>query len=172
MNDFGSFKKLLGKMESGNNYQAVNYLSGALGKYPFIPSTLDGLQYIYDLPAWVDADNFLNNPALQEKYITAQITDIVIFVERSGLKKFVGLLVTGSKRFSGSSTSINIYGLVAGGHLAGTGNLKKFLENGINVDDGRTSISDYIYYFSKEINPVSLVVPGLIFASVIIYLLY
>jgi len=172
MSDLQKYKVLLGEMESGNNYKAVNLISGALGKYQFIPSTLNGLQFIYSLPAWIDKNTFLNSPDLQEIYINAQIEDILVYLERSGLKKFVGSSVIGSKRFPGKRASVNIYGLLAGAHLSGTDNLRGYLEQGFNVDDGATSISDYIYYFSDKISGGSLYLVGVGLAFILFYLLY
>jgi len=43
------YKKLLAQMESNNNYKAYNPLTGALGKYQFMPSTLDNLKNNYFL---------------------------------------------------------------------------------------------------------------------------
>lgn len=172
MNDLQEYKSLLAEMESGDSYLKTNPFSGALGKYQFIPSTLNALQWIYNLPAWVSPLNFLSNSSLQENYINAQIEDTLIFLERSGLKNFVGSSVRGSKRFPNSRTSITIYGLLAGAHLAGTGNLKKYLEQGINVDDGTTSISDYIYYFSDKLNGSMATLYGMALAFLLFYLLY
>ena len=170
MTGFQKYKILLGEMESGNDYQAVNLLSGSLGKYQFIPITLNALQFNYSLPAWIGKDYFLNSPELQEIYINAQIQDGLIYLERSGLKNFIGTSVSGSKRFSGSRTSINIYGVLAGVHIGGAGNLKRFLLQGINADDGYTSISDYIYYFSENSSGGFPVVYGVGFALLLFYL--
>ena len=66
------YRELLAKMESGNknfpdgNYKATNSI-GALGRYQFMPTTLNALKRIYSLPDWKNAGNFLNNPALQDQ---------------------------------------------------------------------------------------------------------
>jgi len=149
MNGFNQFKNMLANLESGNNYKAVNASSGALGKYQFLPTTLNALQSAYNLPNWYNEFIFLNSPDLQELYFNKHIADLTLFIDNNNLRRFVGTPVSSSKRFRHINTSIGFYGLLAGAHLAGTGNLLKYLENGYNPDDGSTSLSDYIAYFSK-----------------------
>jgi len=48
----------IGKQESNMNYGAINRMSGALGKYQFMPNTLKGLG--------INPAGFLKNPQLQE----------------------------------------------------------------------------------------------------------
>lgn len=54
----GEIKDKISKVESGNNYKAVNKASNASGKYQFVRSTWEGLGYNW-------ADRF--NPQLQEE---------------------------------------------------------------------------------------------------------
>lgn len=144
------YKDLLGLMESQNNYKATN-LIGALGKYQFIKPTLNGLKNIYGLPDWKSASYFLNNPELQEQYETALIADTLGFIERNNLKSYLNQVVTGSIRFKNITTPLNIYGMLAASHLAGTTALKNYLEKNINPNDGNTSLSDYAAYFSSKL---------------------
>ena len=41
--------------------------------------------------------------------------------------------------------------MLAAAHLSGVGNLKRFLLEGHNPDDGKTSLSDYASYFSSKL---------------------
>ena len=95
--DKKKYKELLGYMESSNNYQETNP-SGALGKYQFMPSTLSALQKKYKLPDWRPANNFLNDFSLQEQYLERHIQDTLDYIDVSGMKKYIGHMVKGSKR--------------------------------------------------------------------------
>lgn len=172
MIDFVKYKKLLARMESSDNYKAVNSFSNALGKYQFIPTTLNSLQSIYNLPPWVDAGNFLNNPSLQELYIDALIKDTLELIGELDLSKYLGMVITGRKRFANKKTKVNIYGLLAGAHLAGVGSLKRYFVNGVDPDDGKTSLSDYVYYFSNNLNGGSEIFYSVGLGLLVFYLLY
>jgi len=149
------FKYRLAQMESGGNYQAVNPSSGALGKYQFMPTTLNSLQSLYNLPHWFSSNEFLNHPELQEIYFDSHIQDLTSFIDNNGLRINEGSLVRGSMRFSRINVPVTFYGLLGGAHLAGTGNLKRFFETGYDPNDGQTSLSDYIAYFSKGVPGVN-----------------
>ena len=62
----GEIKDKISKVESGNNYKAVNKASNASGKYQFVRSTWEGLGYNW-------ADRF--NPQLQEEAM-AKLTSL------------------------------------------------------------------------------------------------
>ena len=151
------FKNMLAQMESNNNYQEVNPTSGAIGKYQFLPTTLNSLQSIYNLPHWFNVSAFLNNPELQEIYFNSHIQDLTSFIDNNGLRTFIGSFVSGSKRFSYINTPVTYYGLLGGAHLAGTFNLKQYFETGYDPNDGFTSLTDYIAYFSKGVPGVNYV---------------
>lgn len=177
MNDL-DFKYKLSLMESGGNYRAVNNTTGALGKYQFLPSTLNALREKYNLPDWINRDNFLLNRIVQEYYMDKQLEDIRDYLNRNDLKKFIGETITGSKRFYGKTTRLTEYGLIAGAHLAGTGNLQSYFLSGYDPNDGQTSLSDYLYYFSDPVNYSNIdyaggyLIPVLILAFMSLYLLY
>lgn len=157
-------------MESGDNYKAKNSI-GALGRYQFMPATLNSLKNIYDLPAWYDADYFLSSPILQETYQSALIKDSLKFIDDNNLKTFYGRLVTGSKRFKTITAPLNVYGMLAAMHLAGGKNLVKFLTTGYNPDDGETSLSDYAALFSSKLSNLETIAP-VILAFIPALLLY
>lgn len=168
-----AFKTLLAQEESGNSYIATNP-SGALGKYQFMPTTLNGLQNLYSLPAWLNAENFLSNPQLQERYFDAHILDLTKFYNNTGLSRYEGRTITGSKRYAGQQATLNIHGIFAGMHLAGSGAIKRYFETGYNPDDGLTSLSDYMVFFSNNIGgnpfnmPISSIV-GIVLMPIIVY---
>ena len=151
------YRELLAKMESGNknfpdgNYKATNSI-GALGRYQFMPITLNALKRIYGLPDWKNASNFLNNPILQDQYFDALYTDSLNIINSNNLSAYNGKVVTGSKRFKNITTPINEYGMLAAIHLSGGGNLKRFFQDGHDPNDGLTSLTDYLVYFSKNLS--------------------
>ena len=42
--------------------------------------------------------------------------------------------------------------MLAAIHLSGGGNLKKFFQTGYDPNDGLTSLTDYLVYFSKNLS--------------------
>lgn len=145
-----AYKKVLGLMESGGNYKQVNEL-GALGKYQFMPNTLNSLKNLFSLEDWQNKDYFLNHPDLQETYEDYLITDSINYINNAGLTSHLGKSVTGSKRFLEITTNLNIYGLLAGIHLAGTTAVSRYFVDGYNPNDGLTSLTDYMAYFSDSL---------------------
>lgn len=128
------FKEALAFKESQGNYFIINTF-GYLGKYQFGIGTLQ-LMGVYN------ASRFLNDPRLQEKVFRTNIArnkwilrrDIHWFVG----KKIKGIVITES-------------GILAAAHLAGPGNVKKFLRTNGNIDykDAYgTGLSDYMRKFS------------------------
>ncbi|WP_375239297.1 peptidoglycan-binding protein LysM [Aurantibacter sp.] len=129
-----AFKEVLGFKESQNDYSKVNTL-GYLGKYQFGRTTLEMIG-IYD------TNLFLNTPELQEKAFFAN-TERNKWILRRDIKRFVG------KRINGSV--ITESGILAAAHLAGPGNVKKYLRSyGKNAfsDAFGTSIKYYMKRFS------------------------
>jgi len=128
------FKEALAFKESQGNYFSTNTL-GYLGKYQFGIGTLN-LMGVYN------ATNFLSNPILQEKVFTTNVARNK-WILRKDIKRFVGKKVGG--------TTITESGILAAAHLAGPGNVKKYLRSygAANVQDAYGStISYYIKKFS------------------------
>ena len=153
--------ELLGLMESGNDYSIKNS-SGYLGRYQFGKNTLNALQSKYNLTAWINEKNFLSKPSLQDLYLEYLIKDTLDFIQAHQLEKYLNIKVTGSKRFKTISAPLNIYGMLAGAHLAGAPNLKRFLLEGYNPDDGQTSLSDYAALFSSKLTGLNDYLPLLL----------
>ncbi|MEM7486961.1 MAG: hypothetical protein AAF348_17275 [Bacteroidota bacterium] len=131
---YNGFKEALAFKESQGRYSVINTF-GYLGKYQFGLSTLS-------LMGVHDAGNFLNDPALQEKTFETNIARNK-WILRRDIKRFNG------KRIRG--VEITESGILAAAHLAGAGNVKKYLRSyGKNdvADAYGSSISYYIRKFA------------------------
>lgn len=128
------FKEALAFKESQGDYFVINTL-GYLGKYQFGMGTLN-------LMGVRNASRFLNDPVLQEKVFTANIARNK-WILRKDIKWFVGTTING--------VEITESGILAAAHLAGAGNVKKYLRSygKIDIQDAYgTSLSDYMEKFS------------------------
>lgn len=128
------FKEALGFKESRGNYHIVNNY-GYMGKYQFSRSTLNmmGLH---------NTDNFLYDTRQQEAAFSAY-TSFNKWVLRKDIKRYAGKTIGGVK--------VTESGILAAAHLAGPGNVKKFLRSsGVNrfEDANGTSIRYYLKKFS------------------------
>jgi len=128
------FKEALAFKESSGNYFSINTL-GYLGKYQFGIGTLQ-------LMGVNDATSFLNDPALQEEVFQTNIARNK-WILRRDIKRFEG------KRIKG--VNVTESGMLAAAHLAGAGNVKKYLRSygRYDVKDVYgTSMAKYIRKFS------------------------
>lgn len=133
--DHNKFLEDIGFRESSNNYHAVNQF-GYLGKYQFGRRTLDGLGY-------KDVTNrqFLENHSIQEEAMYALLNHNRRVLRRQ-ISKYVGQTIAG--------VYITESGLLAAAHLAGPGNVKKFLRKGYEFKDGNgTKMTSYMVKFSN-----------------------
>jgi hypothetical protein len=131
---FVGFKEALAFKESQGDYFIINTL-GYLGKYQFGIGTLQ-LMGVYN------ATKFLNDPSLQEKVFRTNLARNK-WILRRDIRRFTG------KRFHGFE--ITESGILAAAHLAGPGNVKKYLRSygKFDVKDAYgTSISNYLKKFS------------------------
>ncbi len=131
---FVGFKEALAFKESGGNYFTVNDF-GYLGKYQFGKGTL-ALIGVYN------PNGFLYSPALQEKAIIANLSRNK-WVLRKDIKRYVG------RNFNG--VLVTESGILAAAHLAGPGNVKKYLRSAGKFgfqDAFGTSIKNYMKKFS------------------------
>jgi len=128
------FKEALGFKESQGNYFVTNQF-GYLGKYQFGKATLR-------LIGIGDAAGFLNNPEIQEDAFKAYAARNK-WVLRRDIKRYVGKYIRGTK--------ITESGILAAAHLAGPGNVKKYLRSGGAVvfnDAFGTTVSYYMRRFA------------------------
>ncbi len=132
--DFIAFKEALGFKESRGRYSCINTL-GYMGKYQFGRATLAVLGVR-------DTLLFLNSPELQESVLEANIARNK-WILRSEIATASGRTIQG--------IHITESGLIAAAHLAGPGNVKKYIRsNGRkSVEDAfGTSVEDYIRRFA------------------------
>lgn len=128
------FKEALAFKESSGDYFITNTL-GYLGKYQFGIGTLQ-------LIGVNDATSFLNNPELQEKVFHANIARNK-WILRRDIKRFEGKWIKGTK--------VTESGMLAAAHLAGAGNVKKYLRSYGRYDlkdSYGTNMAKYIRKFS------------------------
>ncbi|WP_373517798.1 hypothetical protein [Pricia sp.] len=128
------FKEALAFKESQGNYFTINTL-GYLGKYQFGIGTLQ-LMGVYN------ATRFLNDPVLQEQAFHTNIARNK-WILRKDIERFVGKIIGGIE--------ITESGMLAAAHLAGAGNVKRYLRSwgAFDVSDSYgTSIAKYMKKFS------------------------
>jgi hypothetical protein len=133
------YKKVIAKLETGNAknpYIIVNQY-GYMGKYQFGNRTLNHLKKIGALKY---EGNFIGNPKAQEAAMDALTKRNRLVMKRMGLYRYIGKQVNG--------VYITEEGLLAGAHLLGAGNVKKFILDGKYSYDGNgTNIKKYIGKF-------------------------
>lgn len=131
---FVGFREALAFRESRGDYFIINDF-GYMGKYQFGRSTLQ-------LIGIRDTDRFLNDPILQESAFKAYTSRNKWVLQRD-IKRFSGKYVNG--------VYITESGILAAAHLAGPGNVKKFLRSGgadVFEDAFGTSVRHYLRKFS------------------------
>lgn len=130
--EFHGFKEALAFKESQGKYDTVNSL-GYLGKYQFGKNTLQLLNI-------KDPQAFIENPQLQEKAFRLNVARNK-WILRRDIKRFVG------KRINGITVTES--GIVAAAHLAGAGNVKKYLRSYGKEDFSDAYGSSVQYYLRK-----------------------
>ena len=128
-NSYIAFKEALAFKESQGKYTTVNSL-GYLGKFQFGVSTLE-LLGIYN------PKSFLTNPALQEKAFLAN-TRRNKWVLRRDIKRFVGKEIDGIE--------VTESGILAAAHVAGPGNVKRYLRS-LGAEDFTDAYGTGIPYY-------------------------
>lgn len=126
------FKEAIAFKESRGNYTTVNPF-GYLGKYQFGRGTLQmiGIK---------NSDNFLNDTRLQEEAFDVY-TARNKWILRRDIKRYVGTYIDGIK--------ITESGILAAAHLAGAGNVKKYLRSG-GVEEFTDGFGTSIRYYLKK----------------------
>lgn len=138
------FKEALGFKESQGRYSVINEY-GYLGKYQFGRSTLEMIG-VYN------TSTFIKDTRLQEAAFSAN-TSRNKWILRRDIKRFEGRYINGVK--------VTESGMLAAAHLAGAGNVKKYLRSygAISFEDGfGTSVGYYIKKFSGY--DTSFVIPN------------
>ena len=131
---YTGFKEALAFKESRGRYGIINTL-GYIGKYQFGIGTLA-------LLGRFNEDQFLRSPELQERVFDANIARNK-WILRRDIKRFTGTVIQG--------ILISESGILAAAHLAGAGNVKKYLRsNGAYqvADAYGTTMQDYLIKFA------------------------
>ncbi|MCX2681345.1 peptidoglycan-binding protein LysM [Galbibacter sp. EGI 63066] len=132
---FNGFKEALAFKESRGDYFTINSL-GYMGKYQFGASTLKTIGIH-------SKTDFLNNPELQERAFIANL-ERNKWVLRKDIEWYVGEIFNGVK--------VTESGILAAAHLAGPGNVKRYLRthgtSGFEDANG-ASIRYYMRKFAK-----------------------
>ena len=126
------FREALAFKESRGNYFTTNTL-GYLGKYQFGIGTLQ-LMGVYN------ASQFLMTPELQEKAFATNLARNK-WILRRDIPRFEG------KRIKGIEVTES--GILAAAHLAGAGNVKKYLRSGGDLDVEDAYGTTIAYYLKK-----------------------
>lgn len=146
--DHSAYSQKLGKLESNNNYKAVNDL-GYLGKYQFGGLALIDLGYKDKKYKWTCKDDicskkdFLNNPKIQEKALKEWVVILKKYLKSKKVYQYIG------KEFN--QIKITESGLLAASHLVGAGAVSKMLKSGVVPKDGNgVKATSYLREFIGE----------------------
>ena len=132
-NQTQTYLNSIGRRESSNRYNVVNKW-GYMGKYQFGRKTLNALGYKH-----ISNKQFLNNPKLQEEAMMKLLKHNKHILRRE-IRKYCGTSIHG--------VYITESGLLAAAHLAGPGNVKKWLRRGKRFRDGLgTDLTEYLQLF-------------------------
>ena len=130
------FLEAIGHRESSNNYSVVNEF-GYMGRYQFGRATLKGLGID------VTKEEFINDHRLQERAMHMLLSHNKKKLKRY-IKKYEGQIIHG--------ILVTESGILAAAHLAGQGNVRKFLKNGFVFEDGNgTKMTSYMKQFGGYI---------------------
>ena len=131
---YNGFREAIAFKESQGKYHIVNTL-GYLGKYQFGKSTLKRFNIH-------NTNQFLNNPELQEEAFLA-LCSLNKWILRRDIKRNVGRKING--------ITVTESGILAAAHLAGAGNVKKYLRSSGTYrfkDAYGSSIQQYLKEFA------------------------
>lgn len=135
INTTNLFLSAIAYRESSNRYDVVNNW-GYMGKYQFGRATLDNLGY-----ESVTNKQFLSSPKIQEEAMIKLLKSNKHILRRE-IRKYSGTSVHG--------VYITESGLLAAAHLAGPGNVKKWLRQGKRFRDGLgTDLVEYLELFGN-----------------------
>ncbi len=138
------FKFALAEKESSNNWRKYNPY-GYIGKFQFGKDALDVTGYGH-----IAFHDFIDNPSIFPEKDQEMAMDSLLrfnaFVLKDYIDEYVGSHIL-------DSITITKQGLLAASHLAGTGNVKRFLNTNGRYnpkDQLGTSLSDYLITFGKK----------------------
>ena len=127
-----AFKEALAFKESQGDYSTINSY-GYLGKYQFNKNTLKMIGIH-------DSSDFMNDTRLQEDAFNAY-TARNKWILRRDIKRYVGTYINGVR--------VTESGILAAAHLAGAGNVKKYLRSG-GTEEFEDAFGTSIRYYLKK----------------------
>ena len=130
--DYQGFKEALAFKESQGNYAVINTL-GYMGKYQFGVKTLKMLGVN-------NPKDFIVDPILQERIFELNVSRNKWILRRE-IKSFAG------KRIKG--TVVSESGMIAAAHLAGAGNVQKYLKSYGKKDIADAYGTSLAYYLKR-----------------------
>jgi len=107
-------KRRIAILESNGNWRAVNVKSGALGKYQFLPSTLESMRkrrLIDTTEKNLCKMNFLADTVLQEAYMDKLLSMNLDKIKKNRYGELVGQEIDG--------VTVTLEGMLAASHLLG-----------------------------------------------------
>jgi hypothetical protein len=157
----GDFRARIAQAErsaehANHGYGQRNPNSGAMGRYQFLPTTLQDLGWRDGSGNWTAAARsqgvttdaeFLANPAAQEAALTAFLRRVETQLERNGSLARQGLTLRG---LNGQDVTLTEGGLVAAAHRRGSGTVARYLAHLQNNPDGPLSARDRAAFQTVE----------------------
>jgi hypothetical protein len=128
-----------------HGYGQRNPVSGALGRYQFLPSTLLDIGWKTADGRWsaiaqrhgvASEADFLANPEAQEAAMSAFLRRVEVQIERNGALARQGQRLRG---LNGEEIALTESGLVAAAHRRGAGTLARYLAHRANTPDAPLS---------------------------------
>jgi len=137
-NTYADFENAIAFKESSNRWKIVNK-SGYIGLFQFGQSAINavGLK--------ITVAEFKENPHVFPPTAQRQAFKRLVNINAKILNKYI-------KQYAGKTIHgcyISTSGLIAAAHLAGAGNVIKFIKFGYNPSDGHTRLTDYINKFKN-----------------------
>lgn len=131
-----------------HGYGAVNPRSGAMGRYQFLPSTLQDLGWRDAAGNWTDTAArhgvtsdaaFLSSASAQEAAFTAFLRRVEQQIERNGALSRQGATLRG---LDGAELRLTESGLMAAAHRRGSGMLARYLQHRAETPDAALPARD------------------------------
>jgi len=137
-NDYTRFRKLMADKESTNNWKAVNQF-GYIGLFQF------GKPALEDCGVSIDSKSFKTDPSIFDEDLQLETFDkwtkILYRYTETYISKYNGKTIHGIK--------VTTSGIIAGAHLVGHGNIKRWLNGEEGIKDGNgVDVSEYVELFA------------------------
>jgi hypothetical protein len=155
------FRALIAQAEGSTRaaqggYGLRNAASGALGRYQFLPSSLQDIGWRNSAGGWTSLaeaqgvrsdDDFLANPAAQEAAMGAYLRRVDQALDRNGSLARAGTSVTGT---DGAAVPLTEAGLMAAAHRRGAGMVARWLRHRTETPDAALSARERLAFAQVE----------------------